>query len=88
MLAAQKGDAKIVETLIKNGADVNITNSKNGATALIIAANDGHVKVVEVLLKNNADVNIKAGNGMTALDAAKYGKNQSIIKMLLEAGVK
>src|SRR6516162_4523053 len=54
--AAKKGDAKVVESLLARGADVN-AKTAYGVTALLHAAGKGHVEVVRILLKHKADVN-------------------------------
>ena len=57
-LAAEEGQAEIVELLITQyHADINARSAK-GATALLLAIENGHKNVVDVLLKHNADINI------------------------------
>lgn len=56
-ITAYDGEFKMVEHLLKQGADVNI-QYKGGATALHDAAYNLHVEVVKVLIKYGADVNL------------------------------
>jgi hypothetical protein len=50
-VAAERGHLKVVEALIKAGADLNIPKTNIGTTALYVAANRGHLKVVEALIE-------------------------------------
>lgn len=87
MWAAQNGHSKVVELLIKEGADVNKRDSNYGMTALMVSAAEGHTEVVRLLLDAKADVNVKDNNlGATALlGAAEYGYAE-IIKALIAKG--
>lgn len=88
--AAGLGRYKIVEVLIKNGADINILGIM-GLTPLHYAIINGKYKIVELLIKNNADVNISNDEGETTLTIAKnrcdVNKNK-IISLLLKNGAK
>ncbi len=52
------GDRSSAETLLKHGADVNVTD-KTGKSALMIAVVNGHMGMVEALLEAGADLQIK-----------------------------
>ena len=82
MLAAFKGQLKLVEQLIAREADVN----KPGWTPLHYAASSGHVAVLRLLLENDAYIDASSPNGSTPLMlAAMYG-TASAVKLLLEEG--
>ena len=66
MLAAIGGHTETAALLIKNHADVNVTD-KDGNTALICAADRGHTEIVALLINNHADVNVTDNGGRTAL---------------------
>lgn len=68
MTACSFGTLEIVESLIKNGAELNHQREVDGITALMLSAFNGDLKKVEILLKNGADKNIKDKNGQTAYD--------------------
>ena len=53
-LASKKGNARIVQFLLSNGADHSI-KAISGATPLRIAVQKGHIDVVNLLLKAKAD---------------------------------
>src|SRR5438128_1826874 len=55
-MAAKNGNAAIIESLLKAGADAKSANSA-GTTPLMLAAASGMVSAVSVLLDGGADVN-------------------------------
>ena len=57
MIASQNGHFQVVELLLKEHADINHQQMKNGWTALMIAGQNSHFQVVELLLKENANIN-------------------------------
>jgi len=85
---------QIITTLMKNGANINVTN-KNGDTALNFAAHSGQLTIVQLLLSNGAKINHKGYqgetaliSGATALMCAAYFGMSDIVKMLLRSGAK
>ncbi len=82
LLAAQRGDSKNVELLVKSDPDtVNYTNSL-GWTPLIIAVMNGQACIVKLLIENKAQINTCDRQGLTALDWANKTNNSSIIDLL------
>ncbi len=82
MLAALRGQERLVVHLVSRGAAVN----KSGWTPLHYAATGGHVRVAAFLIGAQADVNAESTNGTTPLMmAAMYG-NSDTVKLLLESG--
>ena len=78
---------KMIENLIKFGADVNAEN-EDGNTALMTAATlNNDPEVMNVLINAGADVNAKAIYGTTALMcAAINNSNPEVVKALINAG--
>lgn len=64
-----QGHGKIVDELLKNGADINIQN-KDGETPAFMAIKNGREDVAEKLFKINANVNLKNNDGYTVLHIA------------------
>jgi len=79
--AAQRGHKEIVELLLANGADVNVTN-RWGQTPLHYAVVFRHEEVVKALLNAGADPNAKMLDGSTAHDLASKVKDAELANML------
>lgn len=89
--AVQEKDIKMAQLLIKNGADVNgsdLREGYSGQTPLMHAASYGNIDIVDLLLKNGAEINIKNKYGETALDYAIRKKAKEMITFLEGAGAK
>ncbi len=86
-LAANKGTSpKIIEELLKAGADLNARNYL-GETALIMAVNTNpETRVVTALLKAGADINARDYQGHSVLEYAKVAKRTYIINQLKKMG--
>ncbi len=70
--AILKSRVPMVESLLKNGIDVNVRNS-DGVTPLMAAASTGNVDIVSMLIARGADPHIANGLGQSALDIANHG---------------
>ena len=84
-LAAKSGRAKMVEWLIKSGADVNLKDTF-GLAPLAVAARSGHVSCVEVLLSIHATVDTKDLSGKTPMFLACEAGHCDIVRLLLDNG--
>jgi ankyrin repeat protein len=95
MMAARRGDAVRVRTLLDQGAVVNERNNL-GVTALMGAAGlpaswpmraefPGSPEVIRLLLRHGADVNARSATGRTALLAAVESGNLESVKILTAA---
>ncbi|GET41720.1 ankyrin repeat domain-containing protein [Microseira wollei] len=78
-----RGDAKTVEAVLAQGANVNVTGGVTPVgesnTALMWAAAEGHLDVVNILLAHGADVNVKNDANYTALMYAAERGDSHII---------
>jgi ankyrin repeat protein len=87
--AARSGDIKVVEVLIKAGANVNSKCVRRSFTPLHAAAYSGKSRAVEVLIKNGADINAKSGvigNTPFHLAAASGTKAVEVCRVFLDNG--
>lgn len=75
----------LTQSLIANGADVNIRNNL-GNIPLIIAVTSADTAMVEILLKAKSEVNAANKNGDTALIWATKLRNADMVRLLLLMG--
>ena len=86
LLAAKNGDAAMIETLLKGGADPN-TPTTNGTSPLMFAAASGNVPAVKVLAEKGADIAAKENSkGETALMFAAANGRVEVVKFLASRG--
>lgn len=81
--AAEAGDRKSVERLLKKGMDVNARRPGDRSTALILACNKGQYSVVRLLVEKGADVNTRNVNGWTPLMGAASSGDIKSVELLL-----
>lgn len=74
-----------MKLLIKNGANINISNNK-GMSLLMWAAKYGQKEAAEILLNKGANVNAKDGGNSTALMIAAAEGYKDIVELLIEKG--
>ncbi|XP_035693855.1 ankyrin-2-like [Branchiostoma floridae] len=95
--AAEKGNAVVVELLLKTGTVFELllktgtqvdSRNKREATPLHEAAYGGHVDVVELLLKAGARVDITDRRKATPLHEATSGGHVDVVELLLKAGAR
>jgi ankyrin repeat protein len=76
--------AKIVELLLKGGANPNLDVSRYaGYTPLMEAANSGNTAVVKCLIAAGADVNGRTGEGDSAF---YFARSSEVVQLLVDAG--
>ena len=85
-LAAQNGHKRVVEELVKGGADVNCRLWQMAVTPLFAASERGHQGTVTELLKLGASPHSRNWNGVTALGVAALAGHVKVVKDLLAAG--
>ncbi len=76
---------KMIELLLKNGANVNLQNEK-GETALVVATQSAKMNIAKILIESGADVNIKTKDKINALYVAQKKKNAELIELLKKNG--
>ena len=84
-LACEKSTMKVVDVLIRYGADVN--SKHNETTPLMVACKRGHYGIVQRLLKTQkVNVNAQNSNGLTALHFSVQSNSIEIVHTLLLKG--
>ncbi|KAH9507605.1 hypothetical protein Btru_051566, partial [Bulinus truncatus] len=85
MIAAIMGHAVTVETLIKEGGDVD-KQTGGGWTALMFASCFRHRRTADLLLRHRASPNLYTMDGKTALQMAAYNGYVEIVDLLCQNG--
>ncbi len=83
--AVRDGDAKAIQALLQQRADVNALES-DGSTALHYAAHRGDLAAIDLLLKAGAKATVANRYGATALSLAAANGNATVVQRLLAAG--
>ena len=81
--AAEKGQLRVADYLLNNGADVNVP--VGNSTPLSIAARNGHKKMVELLLARGAAVDAVDSERRTPLHVAVSRNYPAVMEALLAA---
>jgi ankyrin repeat protein len=85
-LASVNGNAAMIDTLLRGGADPNAANP-GGETALMTAARAGAVNAVTLLIDRGAAVNAREGvRGQTALMWAVLENHPAVVRLLIAKG--
>ena len=83
--AMEAGDFSRLQTLIREGLDVN-EPQVDGATALLWAAQWNDLQAARLLIRNGADVNSANRTGATPLQLAAINGSAEMLELLLDAG--
>lgn len=86
MLAARKNNEKMVDFLLKKGANPDLASNSPGQTPLHIAASQGYIEIVRLLLKKGASINARDSEGNTPLFFAVYNGQKDMVTFLLRNG--
>ena len=78
--AIAKGDLQTVKKFIEYG--VNVNDTSNGLTPLMMAARYNKVEIIKMLLDNGAKTNIEDEKGFTALQYATLSNATDAIALL------
>jgi serine/threonine-protein phosphatase 6 regulatory ankyrin repeat subunit B len=87
IIASEDNNIKEVQTLLDQGADVNLRRVSNRSTALWIASYRGYAKLVKLLLEKGADSSISNSiDGITPIYVASQNGHTDIVRLLLDNG--
>ena len=85
MLAASRGDAKIIDILFKHGADPNKRGSME-RTALLYAVEKNHIEAVKQLLSHGADIDAYDNGRLTPLVMAASRGYSELSLLFIKSG--
>ncbi|KAJ3651246.1 hypothetical protein Zmor_017296 [Zophobas morio] len=85
ILASKGGHKKIVEYLVKSGAEIN-RPERDGSTPLFVASHYGHLQTVTYLVKSGAEINGSMNSGFIPLNTAAYNGHELIVALLVKSG--
>ncbi len=77
--ACISGNLEELESLVREGADINVQNDK-GMTPLMYVANGGYGEMVKLLLDFGADKEVENFDGHKALDLAILPEITTLLK--------
>ncbi|MFP3030623.1 MAG: ankyrin repeat domain-containing protein [Wolbachia sp.] len=83
--AAEGGCEKVIDALIKNGANIEVEDKEKN-TPLHRAAKNGYIDIVNTLIGNGADVNKVTIYGRTPLYLAVAEGHMDIVNTLIDKG--
>ena len=83
-MATEIRSLKIVEMLLKRGANPNLARSSDGCTPFLMATQKGHIGIVKILLDAGVNPNQARSDGCTPIMMAMQTQNIEITKLLIE----
>ena len=81
--AVENGDGRMVNLLLKRGADPNTTDM-SGETPIFQAIWNGHDTILKRLLESGADINITNPEGWKPIHLAVCTKDRNILRQMIE----
>lgn len=82
--AANSGQTREVEALLRAGADANWQRPDGGYTALHCAASEGFIPVMRALIQHGADTTLPDARGNSPLIFAASSKHTDAVRLLLQ----
>ena len=83
-LASSSGKLDVVGFLIKQGADIHITDN-DGSTPLHVASLKGHLDVIRMLVNSGIAVDVRDGTYRTPLALASREGKLKVVRLLIDA---
>jgi len=73
---------EIVEYIIEQGIDVNLTQRRSRFTPLMAAASYGRTDIAKLLIEQGADQEVRDEKGFSAIDFARKMNKKSVLDIL------
>lgn len=81
-IAAFRGKVRIVNLLLQNGANINVTN-KSGLSALELAALGGQLEILKILISQKAEL-YNSTTGLSVIHSAAVSNNPLVLTEILK----
>jgi ankyrin repeat protein len=86
-LAIKNQDTETINFLLSNKeVDIDARGGEYGSTALHLALQNGNEEIARRLILMGASVNLEGGDFYKPLTAAVLGKNENLIRLVLDSG--
>lgn len=82
--SCEKNHVHVAQTLIENGADINL--EREGNHPLLIAITNNHFEMTKFLIENGADLHVRDKDSETVLHVACDRGNTQILSLLIQSG--
>lgn len=81
-----KDRVKKIESLLRAGSDVHLTDSKGRTLLMRLCSSEGGEQVAALLISNGISLNALDKDGLSALSHAVQANNLAMFRLLVEAG--
>ena len=86
MGVSHRGDERVVDALLKHGANTNVADMRRGYTPLRLAGENGHLAILKKLIKHDAKLDTTDSFGDTALISTSLRGHVEAVQVLIDAG--
>jgi uncharacterized protein len=86
-VAAWYGGAKIVDILLRQGAEVDARDGAGATPLLLAASNAPDIETIQLLLRAGADIHAIDAEGNNALMLAAWNMNEETVQLFLKLGL-
>ena len=85
--AVIKGNLEVTQLLIREGANIELKDSRCQSSPLLFACQNGRLKIVKYLIEMGADIQAASEDGTAAVHFAAQSGNIDVVDFLLQKGL-